>query len=90
MYCKKVIHKKMMFAIDFARSMTYFPHVIHIWRSTYQQVCDVKLALIGSKGCDRSGNSSSTIDRIITFFIEPETLFYNSVTVNGIPYLSGR
>ena len=77
-----------MFAIDFSRSMTYFPQVIHISCSTYQQVCDVKLALIGSKSYDRSGNSSSTIDRIITLFVEPESLFNNSVTVNGIPYLS--
>jgi len=80
----------MMFTIDFAGSMTYFPHVIHIWRSTYQQVCDVKLALIGSKSCDRSGNSGSAIDRIITLFIEPYRLFNNSITVNGISYISGQ
>jgi len=80
----------MMFAIDFSISMTYFPQVIHISCSTYQQVCDVKLALIGSKSYDRSGNSSSTIDRIITLFVEPESLFNNSVTVNGISYISGQ
>lgn len=88
MYCKKVIHKKMTFAIDFPISMTYFPQVIHTLCSTYQQVCDVKLALIGSKNCYRSGNSRCTVDRISSIFSNLNLFFNNSVSVNGNPYLS--
>lgn len=77
-----------MFTIDFARSMTYFPQVIHMLCSTYQQVCDVKLALIGSKNCDRSGHSRCTTDRISSIFSDRNYIFYNSVSFNGITYLS--
>lgn len=88
MHCKKVIHKKMPFTIDFPRSMTYFPQVIHNLCSTYQQVCDVKLALIGSKNCDRSGHSRCTTDRINPIYLNRNLFFLKSVSVNGIVYLS--
>jgi hypothetical protein len=78
----------MMIFIDFARSMRYFPQVIHTSCTTYQQVCNVKLALIGSKSCDCSGNCSSTTYRVIDNFPESDSLFNNSITVNGNSYLS--
>ncbi len=80
----------MMFPIDFTRSMPYFPQVVHILRLTYQQVCDVKLALIGSQNCDCSGHSSCITDRVTSLFFEFKSLFSNSVSVNGISYISGR
>ena len=78
----------MLFAIDFARSMTYFPQVIHIQCSTYQQVCDVKVALIGFKSCDRSGHSGSNANRMKSLFIDFRLHFTITITVNGNSYLS--
>lgn len=80
----------MTLSLDFAESMHYFPHVIHNCWSIYQQVCDVKLALIGSQNCDCSGNSCCTTDRMTHRFLNPKSHFNNSVTVNGNPYLSDR
>lgn len=77
-----------MFTIDFARSMTYFPQVIHIQCSTYQQVCDVKLALISFKSCDRSGHSGSYAYRMKSLFVDFRIHFTNTITVNGNSYLS--
>lgn len=78
----------MLFAIDFAGSLTYFPQVIHISCSTYQQVCDVKLALIGSENYDCSGHSSSNADRVNPHYRLIDSQNLVSTTINGNSYLS--
>jgi hypothetical protein len=78
----------MLLAIDFSRSMNYFPQVIHIKFSTYQQVCDVKLALIGFKICDRSGHIGCNANRMKSLFVDFRLHFTITKTVNGNSYLS--
>lgn len=83
----KVINKKYYKIVDYIESIMYFPQVINNVFSTYQQVCDVKLAFIGAQNYDCVSNSGRRTYGLTNHSITKVSASFNKLLITHNAYI---